>query len=487
MKILLVQLTRLGDVLTTLPVAKALKRSYPGSEVHILVRSKFAQGTVNLSELDRVIEWDSRELIKPVLTMDTGEGIAESIKVLKGRVEALRQENYDQVINLSYSPSSSFISYLIGQSGAVVRGYTRTSDLFLHIPDLGSQYFRAQVGVKKSNRLHVVDLMGWTAGVEVLEEDLRSGNRDQVEKYVVCHMGASDPGKSWMPYSWYALIRRVVDQLKIKVILIGSPGEAKDAEQMAKIVSSPLLDNRVGRTSVTELKDLIQKAALYVGCDSGPLHVANLANCPSLNLSVGNVRFWETGPTVAGSRVLVSEKPASLLSDRVFDHVEAMLTDQATQDEISFFRCNGTEGIRYGLIGEESPVPDSWDMVEWLYFGSDRKPLGDDSIYALRQLREAAELANTMLEAFRKNPDNTQPLSILEQVDAFINVVEATVPQLSPLVWDFKTKRENNPPGSNEEILAYSELVYGEFAEKIEQLLVGSNGLVKEDENELRA
>ena len=63
MKILVIQLARLGDIYQTWPSVFALKRKYPEAKIDLLVRERFAAATHGLSAVDEVVHFPSREVL----------------------------------------------------------------------------------------------------------------------------------------------------------------------------------------------------------------------------------------------------------------------------------------------------------------------------------------------------------------------------------------------------------------------------------------
>jgi heptosyltransferase-2/heptosyltransferase-3 len=92
------------------------------------------------------------------------------------------------------------------------------------------------------------------------------------ERLVAIHPGASGPTKAWPPERWAALADTLSDR-GLRVVLTGGPAEAALAAQVAASMRQPAL-SVAGATSVGELAALLGRAALVVGGDTGPLHVA---------------------------------------------------------------------------------------------------------------------------------------------------------------------------------------------------------------------
>lgn len=467
MKILVIQLTRAGDILCTLPILEGLKNRYPEAEIHFLVRKKFSEAITTFASIDKLWLLDSQNLFEGVILAN--KPYTESLNRLAAICDELKSYNFDKIINLTFSPSSSFITHLVSGEATEVSGYTRTSDFYLFIPDKPSQYFRSQVGVEKNNRLHILDLFSWISNVE-----LKSFQKNSEGLGVVCHLGASDPNKTWPLHSWTSLLRKLTEKFDVPFYLVGASSEFEAAENLKVQVGSQRLSNLVGRTSLRELQDLLSTSQLFIGADSGPLHCASLAGCPALNLSVGPVRFWETGPIIPSSTVLVSRDPGYLTSDIVFQHAVALLSH--SEKPAGYFEVEDRAGVRY--TGKSQSWPDSWALVSWLYFDGPQPFCGGDAKKAIEQLAELAELGLTQTEIFFKNPTRNEVVQILDRIDDLIRIIGQNMKGVQPLVDAFLTRKENIPPGPRSKIFEMTCECYRWLYEKASQLTY----IKKEDE-----
>lgn len=97
------------------------------------------------------------------------------------------------------------------------------------------------------------------------------------------------PLKRWPIERWIALARGLADA-GVPITLVGDRHDLQEAEAIRAQV--PEAEDRVGRTSLTELLDLIASSAMLVTHDSGPMHLAMLARTPVIAL------FGPTAPSV---------------------------------------------------------------------------------------------------------------------------------------------------------------------------------------------
>ena len=106
---------------------------------------------------------------------------------------------------------------------------------------------------------------------------------------VVCHGGAVDPGRN-APSSFWRTLTSLLREEGLRVAAVGG------AEESILWEGCPA-ENLCGRLSLTELASLLAGALLFVGVDSGPLHLALALGTPAVGL------FGPTDPEqVVGKR-----------------------------------------------------------------------------------------------------------------------------------------------------------------------------------------
>ena len=107
MKILIIQLARLGDILMTWPQVRALRELHPDAQINMLVRPRFKQATEGLRELNRALEFPVADIFEPLF--DEPLNVSSSLEVVDSLIESLKGENYDWIINSTLSPASSYL------------------------------------------------------------------------------------------------------------------------------------------------------------------------------------------------------------------------------------------------------------------------------------------------------------------------------------------------------------------------------------------
>jgi heptosyltransferase-2/heptosyltransferase-3 len=109
------------------------------------------------------------------------------------------------------------------------------------------------------------------------------------ERLVVLHPGTGGAAKLWLPAHWAAVGNQLLAHAAqnghppLRLLLTGTQAEAPLIEEIAQGLHTPPL-RLAGATSVGQLTALLGRAALVLGVDSGPLHLAVSQGTPSLHL-----------------------------------------------------------------------------------------------------------------------------------------------------------------------------------------------------------
>lgn len=101
---------------------------------------------------------------------------------------------------------------------------------------------------------------------------------------VALGIGARDPKRRWSPNGFRAVARWLVDTYRARVVVIGAPAEGRLGSFIAKGMGSSVV-SLVGRCTIPETAALLAKCSLFVGNDSGPMHLAAAGKSAVVELS----------------------------------------------------------------------------------------------------------------------------------------------------------------------------------------------------------
>jgi lipopolysaccharide heptosyltransferase II len=292
LNILLVRLRLIGDVVFTTPVIRALRRRFPAARLTYVVESGAAPVVAGNPHLTRVLAiphargW--RRLVDDVRT-----------------ARAIRTSAFDVAIDLHGGARSAWFTWA---SRAPMRvGYD--------VPGRQWMYTHRVHRPRELRPRHAVenqwDLLG------AIDPVFRSGPSmadDRVEmpaaasasrtvstyletlgvppsaRMVVVHVSAGNPFRRWPEQSFAELAAGLVRAADDRwVLLTGGPSDRDAVGRVVRLVGG-LAGTAAGRVlnaeriSLAELRAVMDRASLFVGGDSGPLHVAATSDIPIVGL-----------------------------------------------------------------------------------------------------------------------------------------------------------------------------------------------------------
>ncbi len=261
--------TRVGNVLLTTPLLRALKASLPWARVDFLV----AEGKQALVEglADRVVGFGKKDLFRAPLRFVR-------------RVLELRNEHYDVVIEAGHWHAFSFTSLWLTR-------FTRAPVRVGHRRGLAERFLTHPVEKDGASMREVpskLELLG-PLGLSPLGEALETTvDRDpcvarRAEAIVAACGGAAaalNPGARktdhrWPPSAFGRLARRIKEELGLCPLVLWGPGEEAIANQVvATSCGAALL---APATDLAVLAGVFRRSALVVTNDTGPMHLAAAA------------------------------------------------------------------------------------------------------------------------------------------------------------------------------------------------------------------
>jgi lipopolysaccharide heptosyltransferase II len=298
-KILLIRLRLIGDVVFTTPLIGALKRAFPDARLSYLVEREAAPVVAGNPNLADVI----------IISRSRGWARLRDDVALARRLRARR---FDVVLDLHGGPRSSWLTFATGAPQRI--GYD--------IPGRGWQYTRTvhrprglqprHSVVNQWELLSAID--GWPGGAADpagnptdmppdtmaearIAERLRLAGVDDRHDLAVIHVSAGNPFRRWPEASFAALVVGLAaSDERRRIVLSSGPSDRLAADRIASMARQQLGATRGGQVlefgdvDLAELRALIARSALFVGGDTGPLHIASTTRTPIVGIY---------GPTLA--------------------------------------------------------------------------------------------------------------------------------------------------------------------------------------------
>jgi len=289
-KILLVRLRQIGDVVFTTPTFAALKDRFPSAALTYVVEPAAAPVVAGNADLaDIVIAPRARGL----------GGLLGDIAL--GR--QLAHERFDVAIDFHGGPRASLLTWLSGAPQRI--GYEIAGRSWMYTHRVGRpRELRARHSVE--NQWDLLAVLGVSKPdparypvVMPVQSEAATTVRTRLAEHgvgpdariVVMHVSAGNPFRRWPIESFSAVAAALAgSDPAVRVIVTSGPSESDAANLViagARTGLGTQAGERVlacGEFSLAELRALVDLAALYIGGDSGPMHIAATSAVPMVSL-----------------------------------------------------------------------------------------------------------------------------------------------------------------------------------------------------------
>ncbi len=327
-RILIIRLSAIGDVVRTLPALHVLRDAYPAARIDWAVEPKSAALVEGHPALDEI------------LVFDRAQGLRRSAGAFTRFVAEVRRRRYDTVIDFHGILKSGAIA---GLSGARRRiGFSRPrsqecSSLFytrrVKLPSMGLNRVEENLILCENlvTRPRRPDMTIYVSPEVQEHVDAYFDSAFESGKHVVAvHAPVDRPEKQWPLLRFAELVDLLLADGRFEVVLTWGPGQLPVAEDLrGRCRRKPLVG--------PEFPDLkyyawfIHRAALYVGGDTGPMHIASAMNTPVVAIFGGTdptkhapfrqpYRVLHVGPDAENSTLLSAAEQLNRISaETVYD------------------------------------------------------------------------------------------------------------------------------------------------------------------------
>lgn len=292
MNILLIRLRLIGDVVLTTPIPRALKRVFPGARLTYLVEEAASPVVRGNPHLDEVI----------VVSKPSGLARIAADVALARR---LRRARYDLVIDMHGGPRSSWLAWASGapqRIGYEIKGrgwmYTRTvarprelrpRHSVLNQWDL-LEAIDGWPGTAPDPATDPVEMAPDAAAEAAIARRLAEAGIGPEHELIVAHVSAGNPFRRWPEPSFTRLVVGLASGSPMRRIILSSgPSDRDAADRIAAAARRELgsAADRVvelGEFGLAELRALVSRSRLFVGGDTGPLHIAATTATPIVGI-----------------------------------------------------------------------------------------------------------------------------------------------------------------------------------------------------------
>lgn len=289
--ILVARIDHLGDVFLASSILPHLKKHYPDAKIDFMAGQWAKDFLGTNAYIDKVLVYNSS---KHNRAKGVFKKLTDSITGFFKNVRQMRSTRYDLAIDLRAYPFNSIPLIFLG--GARYKaGFSTGGFGFLF-----DKLVPYRTGVHEID--HIRDVLG-AIGIDVDKHGLkpqycpsRYAEKDCVrlleglgvagrEKFVLVHTGSGTPHKLWKKEAWQKTVNMITDRYGTRVVMY-DPVYEDSITGCVKLPSSISFDT---------FAEVVKNAALFIGLDSLPAHLAASFGVPTVVVwcGINDHRQWQ--------------------------------------------------------------------------------------------------------------------------------------------------------------------------------------------------
>ncbi|HDY67551.1 MAG TPA: glycosyltransferase family 9 protein [Candidatus Scalindua sp.] len=291
-KILIVRLSAIGDVVHVLPALRSLRSNFPDSKITWLVEDKASDILTGHPDIDEVITFPRRKWQRNILKINK---ITNTVFEIFSFYKKLRKDCYDIVIDFQGNLKSGVMTIMTGSENRIGfgKGYCKEFNyLFtkyrirpprkrMHKIDKNLALLG---GLGIETNFHRPELPVSKADEKYISKFLRTNINDSFPIIVVQPCASRFGSYKQWPVSNYALLAdKILESYEANVILSWGPGEIDVVNEIVMNMKHKALV-ACETKSIKQLIELIRRADLFIGGDTGPLHIASILGIPTVGI-----------------------------------------------------------------------------------------------------------------------------------------------------------------------------------------------------------
>jgi len=308
----------IGDTILTVPFLRNLRLAEPDAHIVWVVAPGSSEVIRGIPYVDELIYWD------PVTIHADSRGAHRTLSQKLAFIKDLRSRRFTKVYVLKRSFSSAIMAWLSGAKQRI--GFNTEGRGFLLTKGVPYRHDRHEVQnfleVLKADGIAIVDdaLELWSTPEEekaaaalLADAGIKPG-----DKLVAFHPFASVPQRRWNLEEFAALARLFKAQ-NTTVLLLGAPSDRETLDAVPELSRENV--DLVGKCSLRVTMALLRRCSLFVGNDSGIMHIAAATRIPLVTL-FGPLPPVKFGPWSDRASVIYKNFPCSPCRLKFFTECE---------------------------------------------------------------------------------------------------------------------------------------------------------------------
>jgi heptosyltransferase-2 len=284
MKILVRAPNWVGDAVMAIPALESIRSARAEDEICVLARPGVADLFSGQPFADGILQYDFR-------------GIHRGWLGREKLVADLRKEKFGAAVLLQNAFEAAWLAWRAGIPERI--GYARDArgpllTKAIRVPQEGeipkheSHYYlemlRRAGWIEAMPKISPVRLLVTKSAGAGAEAALRSaGSRENKWRVAIAPGASYGAAKCWLPERFAHLADRLISECGADVIFFGTPGEKEIAARIRSNMKSSAI-SLVGETSMRDLAALFASCSVFIGNDSGAMHVAAAVGLPVVGI-----------------------------------------------------------------------------------------------------------------------------------------------------------------------------------------------------------
>lgn len=330
--VLLIQMAKLGDMVCTTPMFRAVKIRYPNCKV-VVAGLPFNQELLDKHpDVDEYIVWQENFM-----------QMWRKIRRYRFDFACVATPSFIHLacLYLSGIPSIATPIVVNGFCPVETRLYRVLRKLVVAVPyRMGFYAPREYLRLLEPAGIFSEDTskcLNFSKNDEKQAENFLRTSSTADRLYVAIAPGAGHKVKQWPAERFASLADYISANYQVRILLIGGPKDtAESREMLARMKYRHGVIDTVGQLSLGGLKALISKTHLLIGADTGPIYIAEAFGVPTIDI-VGPMDEYEQPPRGPKHSVVVAERKAPamhILNARQIDMKEARRQVEAITTEM---------------------------------------------------------------------------------------------------------------------------------------------------------
>jgi heptosyltransferase-2 len=273
-----------GDAVMAIPALEVVRRTRPGDEICVLARPAIADLFSGQPFADRILHYEFRGSHRGWLGREK-------------LISELRKEKFDIAVLLQNAFEAAWLAWRAGIPERI--GYARDArgpllTKAIRVPQEGE--------IPKHESHYYLELLhraGWCEASPAIPQIrlsiseaartgaesalLRAGARENARRCAIAPGASYGAAKCWPPERFALLADRLISESGADVIFFGTPNEKEIAARIRSTMKARAI-SLVGETSMRDLAALFASCSVFIGNDSGAMHVAAAAGLPVIGI-----------------------------------------------------------------------------------------------------------------------------------------------------------------------------------------------------------